>query len=101
MFGVVYCWYVRPGHDTDFIDAWTELTAIIRQDFGGQGSRLHHVRGQIYFAYAQWPSRQAWRQLRQPTERMRSLLAAMRAVTLLRPIHLHGEVLADLLEGHA
>jgi heme-degrading monooxygenase HmoA len=60
MFTLIYRWYVHPGRERHFVDAWLRMTEIIREREGSLGSRLHIVEDGLYVAYAQWPSRQAW-----------------------------------------
>ena len=60
MFNVIYRWRVRPGAETDFERAWRELTARIRDERGGLGSKLHRCTDGSYLAYAQWPDRETW-----------------------------------------
>ena len=96
MFGIVYCWDVKPGCEAEFTGAWCAMTDAIKDEMGGLGSRLHHAGGQVYFAYAQWPSRDAWQQLRHPSDHMLALRAVIRAISTDRLPHLHGEIVADL-----
>ena len=57
---VLYRFRVRPGQEAAFRAAWADLTRAIRDTRGGLGSRLHHVDGDLWAAYAQWPDRAAW-----------------------------------------
>lgn len=60
MFNVVYRWRVHAGQEAPFEEAWRELTARIRDERGGLGSKLHRCRDGSYLAYAQWPDRETW-----------------------------------------
>ena len=59
-FCVLYRFRVRPGHEQAFREAWAAVTRAIRAGRGGLGSRLHHVEGDLWAAYAQWPDRATW-----------------------------------------
>lgn len=54
-FVVLYRWRLRPGHEVEFVEAWTEMTRLLLAR-GSRGSRLHRGRDDIWYAYAQWPS---------------------------------------------
>lgn len=54
-FVVLYRWKLKPGHEQDFVDAWSEMTRLLL-DRGSLGSRLHQGHDGIWYAYAQWPS---------------------------------------------
>ena len=60
MFNVVYRWRVHAGQEPAFEKAWRELTARIRDERGGLGSKLHRCTDGSYLAYAQWPDRETW-----------------------------------------
>ncbi|UTW61603.1 antibiotic biosynthesis monooxygenase [bacterium SCSIO 12741] len=62
MFAVIYSFEVKPGNDQKLIDAWSGLTDLIYRHEGSLGSRLHHETGNRYLAYAQWPSREGWKE---------------------------------------
>lgn len=46
---------VKPGQEDEFVEAWTNLTRYIRENFGSRGSRLHRAGDGRYIGYAQWP----------------------------------------------
>lgn len=73
MFGVAYRWRVPPDREQQFVEAWTELTKIIRDEHGGLGSRLHRGSDGTWFAYAQWPSEDDWKRPKAVSERMLAL----------------------------
>ena len=54
-FVVLYRWKIKPGHEVEFVEAWTEMTEILRAR-GSLGSRLHRGNDGLWYAYAQWPS---------------------------------------------
>ncbi len=60
MFCVIYAFHVLPGKEDDFLQAWADMTHLIRKHEGGWGSRLHHEKEGTYLAYAQWPDRETW-----------------------------------------
>lgn len=65
---------VLPGHEEDFIEAWSELTEFIRKESGGLGSRLHKSYDGRFIAYAQWPDKKTRDQapkLSEPGEKAR------------------------------
>jgi hypothetical protein len=53
---VLYRWKLRAGLEASFVDAWSQVTAILRKDGGSLGSRLHRGDDGIWYGYAQWPS---------------------------------------------
>jgi len=61
MFCVIYKFEVKEGMNQAFISAWEGLTSIIYHHEGSLGSRLHKESESTYIAYAQWPSREIWR----------------------------------------
>lgn len=56
---ILYVFQVNKGHETAFEEAWCEVTQEIHRLCGSKGSRLHAWVGGTYWAYAQWPSREA------------------------------------------
>lgn len=58
-FCVIYRARLHPGMETTYISAWSTLTALIRTERGGLGSRLHLGQDGVWYAYAQWPSAKA------------------------------------------
>lgn len=101
MHAIYFRWKVSPGREPDFEQAWRELTELIRDEHGGLGSRLHRCADGHYFAYAQWPSAQAWASQPAPTARMLALRDRMRDCGELVDGPLHGGVVADLLVAPA
>jgi len=59
-FSVIYAFHIKEEKEAQFIQAWKELTALIKNHEGGQGSRLHRKNKTEFLAYAQWPDRQTW-----------------------------------------
>jgi hypothetical protein len=59
-FAVVYQWRLKAGMDGQFMQAWDRLTAMLRDERGARGSRLHRTDNGTLVAYAQWPSRSEW-----------------------------------------
>jgi hypothetical protein len=55
---VLYRWKLRPSSEQAFVRAWSVITeSLLRQ--GSLGSRLHLGSDNIWYGYAQWPSRAA------------------------------------------
>ena len=52
----LYRWRIKPEKEAQFIDAWSEITAYYRENFGSLGSRLHRGDDGVFYAYAQWKS---------------------------------------------
>jgi Antibiotic biosynthesis monooxygenase len=65
---VLHEFQVTPGAEQDFERSWHRVTALITQEHGSGGSRLHKAGGGEYVGYAQWPSRESW-QARPPSSR--------------------------------
>jgi heme-degrading monooxygenase HmoA len=61
MFCAVYSFKVLEGKEQDFIESWKELTELIYKYEGSLGSRLHQSTANEYIAYAQWKSREDWK----------------------------------------
>jgi len=53
---VLYRWRLRPGTELRFIEAWSRVTLLLREQRGALGSRLHRADDGTWYAYAQWPS---------------------------------------------
>lgn len=56
MFIALYRWRIKRGMEQQFIDAWSEVTAYIRENFDSLGSRLHKSDDGLFYSYAQWKS---------------------------------------------
>jgi heme-degrading monooxygenase HmoA len=56
MFIILYRWRIKPEKETQFIEAWSEISAFYREVFGSLGSRLHRGSDGIFYSYAQWKS---------------------------------------------
>jgi len=56
MFIVLYRWRIKPELEQQFIAAWSEITALIRENFDSLGSRLHRGNDGLFYGYAQWKS---------------------------------------------
>lgn len=52
----LYRWRIKPEKESQFIEAWSEITAYYRENFDSLGSRLHRGDDGIFYAYAQWES---------------------------------------------
>ena len=64
MFGVLYTFTVKPGHEDHFRQHWLVVTKYLYEHAGSLGSRLHRAHTGEYIGYAQWPSRHVWAQQR-------------------------------------
>ncbi len=58
-FVVLYRWVLHPGNEDQFIEAWSRVTSLLREERGSLGSRLHRGPDGIWYGYAQWPSAEA------------------------------------------
>lgn len=56
---MLYRFRLVPDKEEQFIDAWQRVTVALRERRGGLGSRLHRGDDGLWYAYAQWPSREA------------------------------------------
>lgn len=60
MFYVIYKFEVREGKKEKFLEAWAEMTLLIRKHANGLGSRLHIDQQGKHIAYAKWNSKADW-----------------------------------------
>src|SRR6478735_4884984 len=103
MLAVVLEFAPIDGMENEFIQAWTECTNVIYENFGSLGSRLHRSDKGSFIAYAQWPNKIAYdgssdwpEHLIAVRDRMRSLLKGG------KPNVLHVlQVEVDLLKSQA
>ncbi|HEY9096829.1 MAG TPA: hypothetical protein VIN35_13875 [Hydrogenophaga sp.] len=56
-FVVLYRWKLKAGKEAQFVESWSEVTALFREK-GSLGSRLHKGPDGFLYGYAQWPSAQ-------------------------------------------
>jgi heme-degrading monooxygenase HmoA len=97
MYVAFYRWRLNQGQEAEFSRLWHEGTLLFRTEQGALGSRLHKAEDGTYFAYAQWPSREAYHAKKHLSPEHRELLQAMQAcVGETFPTHL-GAVEDDLL----
>ena len=61
MFAAIYSFKVKKGEEDIFIKSWRSLTELIYEFEGSLGSRLHKQADGLYIAYAQWPSKDIWK----------------------------------------
>lgn len=57
-FVVLYRWRLHSGLESSFIEAWSQVSALLRSERGSLGSRLHCASDGLWYSYAQWPSAQ-------------------------------------------
>ena len=55
-YAVIYRWRLKAGMETQFIEAWSQITQWYVAHKGALGSRLHKGPDNVWYAYAQWPS---------------------------------------------
>jgi hypothetical protein len=60
-FVVLYRWRLHPGSESSFVEAWSRITALLRDPGASLGSRLHRGGDGLWYGYAQWPSADARR----------------------------------------
>jgi hypothetical protein len=60
MYIVLYRWRLHAGSESDFKEAWTQVTESLLSR-GSLGSRLHLGDDGLWYGYAQWPSEEARR----------------------------------------
>ncbi|WP_431196994.1 antibiotic biosynthesis monooxygenase [Pseudomonas hunanensis] len=96
MFCIVYRWEVSAEFEREFIDLWGRLTKIIRDEHGGLGSRLHRS-GEIWFAYAQWPSKSDWYRPKMTSDESLKLRTRISEISRELSSDIMGEVVFDLL----
>jgi heme-degrading monooxygenase HmoA len=97
-FTALYSFQVASGKEAQFEEAWEGLTRLIYEHEGSYGSRLHKTAQGLYIGYAQWPSREQWRNAggKLPPE-AKALRERMRgACTQIKTLH-EMEVVCDLL----
>lgn len=58
MLSIIYQFTVKENQHKAFIEAWKEMTLLIRECRNGLGSRLHKKDENTYIAYAQWPDKE-------------------------------------------
>jgi hypothetical protein len=62
MFVVLYRWKLRPGHEDEFVEAWSRVSDLLLNERDSLGSRLHLGSDGIWYSYAQWPSAEVRKQ---------------------------------------
>ena len=98
-FAVLYRWKVRSDARVAFVAAWSAATSAF-QTIGALGSRLHRSEDGDFYAYAEWPSREAWERAKAHSPVDSATSTVMRDATLefeARPL----EIEADLLTRSA
>jgi hypothetical protein len=58
-FVVLYRWKWRAGAEASFVEAWSRISALLLEQRGSLGSRLHRGSDGLWYSYAQWPSAEA------------------------------------------
>jgi hypothetical protein len=89
---VLYRWRLNPGTEASFIEAWSRVTALLRERAGSLGSRLHRGNDGVWYGYAQWPNDETrQRAFAQPVDaaalaQMRAAIAESLPEVLLEPV---------------
>jgi hypothetical protein len=94
-FAVLYRWKIRPEAAGAFVDAWVTATAAYKT-IGALGSRLHRSAEGDFYAYAEWPSREAWEHAGTQSPVDAATAAVMREATLefeARPLSIEADLL--------
>lgn len=55
-FAVLYRWRLHPEKESQFIEAWSQVSEKLLLERGSLGSRLHKGNDGLWYSYAQWPS---------------------------------------------
>ncbi len=79
MLAVVLEFEVIAGKEQDFVNAWSECTQVIYDNFGSLGSRLHTSATGTYIAYAQWPDAETYEKSAQWPDNLLPVRDRMRA----------------------
>jgi len=58
-FAILYRWRLHPGMESSFVDAWSRISELLRDERGSLGSRLHRGFDGLWYSYAQWRSAEA------------------------------------------
>jgi quinol monooxygenase YgiN len=75
---VIYRWKLKRGTEERFRDAWRRATEAISLRYGALGSRLHAAEDGSFVAYAQWPDKRHWEDMRKGPPADAQSLASMR-----------------------
>ena len=99
MFVAIYSFKIHEGKETEFIQAWEELTKLIYEFENSLGSRIHRKSATEFIAYAQWPSKEVWKNSGDKLpESAKSWRLQMRAsCTKIETLH-ELEMVSDLLQ---
>ncbi len=94
-FAVLYRWKVRSDANAAFIAAWANATSAFKT-IGALGSRLHRSDDGDFYAYAEWPSREAWERTKTRSPVDSATSTALRDATLefeARPLKIETDLL--------
>lgn len=97
MYIAIYRWKLKPGREAEFTQNWDEGTVKFRDEHHSLGSRLHLGDDGTYFAYAQWPSKEAYHRKKELSETHRDNLAKMSECVAEQFPTILGEVSCDWL----
>jgi hypothetical protein len=57
-FIVLYRWRLQKGMEAQFVEAWSHISRLLKEERGSLGSRLHLGADDVWYSYAQWPSKE-------------------------------------------
>ena len=60
MYTIIYKFNIKSNTRDAFINAWKEMTLLIKEHEGGLGSRLHIEDQNTFIAYAQWSDKETF-----------------------------------------
>lgn len=95
-FCAIYRWRLHPGAEEAFVQAWSQVTQLLRAERGSLGSRLHRGPDNVWYSYTQWPSAEAKAEgLARPSvdpeawQRLRDAIAESLPEIVLEPVSDH------------
>lgn len=99
MFAVIYIFKIKPGKENQFEESWNVLTKYIYKYENSKGSRLHKSKKEEYIAYAQWPSKERWKNAGNNLPKKADATRARMRQACIRIKTIHElEIIDDLLE---
>ena len=96
MYGLLYRWRVAPDAESEFEQAWSDMTVSIRTQCGSFGSRLRSCDDGTWVAYAVWPDRETHQRC---TPHNPAASAAMNRAVLERFEPMRLTIVTDLISG--
>ncbi|MDT0263424.1 antibiotic biosynthesis monooxygenase family protein [Jatrophihabitans lederbergiae] len=96
MYALLYRWRLVRGAESEFKQAWSDMTVSIRSQCGSFGSRLHRCDDGTWVAYAVWPDRES-RQRCMPDNPSAAAVMSTAVLERFEPLRL--TVVTDLISG--